>query len=167
MTAGVDFFAELEARDPRADAKPKMLVDRLFPRTPTGAAVRRSRVLSKESSPLRRSTISWSCTISPTRHRVSTTTVRVDQQVPRRARRGGRVLHHVEELQHGRLAHRLHGRQQGPGARARPIKSYHDYGSFTPIQVASIVALEDRQECVEQVRKTYQKRRDVMVKGLH
>src|SRR3954463_6226671 len=47
------------------------------------------------------------------------------------------------------------------------IKSYHDYGSFTPIQVASIVALEGPQECVSQIRTTYQKRRDVMVKGLH
>ena len=47
------------------------------------------------------------------------------------------------------------------------IKSYHDYGTFTPIQVASIVALEGPQECVEEIRKTYQKRRDVMVKGLH
>jgi alanine-synthesizing transaminase len=47
------------------------------------------------------------------------------------------------------------------------IKSYHDYGSFTPIQVASIVALEGPQDCVEEIRKTYQKRRDVMAKGLH
>jgi len=47
------------------------------------------------------------------------------------------------------------------------IKSYHDYGSFTPIQVASIVALEGPQECVEENRQKYQKRRDVMVKGLH
>jgi alanine-synthesizing transaminase len=47
------------------------------------------------------------------------------------------------------------------------IKSYHDYGSFTPIQVASIVALEGPQDCVSQIRVTYQKRRDVMVKGLH
>src|SRR4030095_7227317 len=47
------------------------------------------------------------------------------------------------------------------------IKSYHDYGSFTPIQVASIVALEGPQECVEQIRKSYQKRRNVMVKALH
>jgi alanine-synthesizing transaminase len=47
------------------------------------------------------------------------------------------------------------------------IKSYHDYGTFTPIQVASIVALEGPQECVEEVRMKYQKRRDVMVKGLH
>jgi alanine-synthesizing transaminase len=47
------------------------------------------------------------------------------------------------------------------------IKSYHDYGSFTPIQVASLVALEGPQECVEEVRQLYQKRRDVMVRGLH
>jgi alanine-synthesizing transaminase len=47
------------------------------------------------------------------------------------------------------------------------IKSYHDYGSFTPIQVASIVALEGPQECVEQIRQTYEKRRNVMVKALH
>jgi alanine-synthesizing transaminase len=47
------------------------------------------------------------------------------------------------------------------------IKSYHDYGSFTPIQVASIVALEGPQDCVEEIRATYQRRRDVMVRGLH
>jgi len=46
------------------------------------------------------------------------------------------------------------------------IKSYHDYGTFTPIQVASIVALEGPQECVEQIRMTYQKRRDVLCGGL-
>jgi alanine-synthesizing transaminase len=47
------------------------------------------------------------------------------------------------------------------------IKSYHDYGTFTPIQVASIAALEGPQDCVEEIRATYQKRRDVMVRGLH
>jgi alanine-synthesizing transaminase len=52
------------------------------------------------------------------------------------------------------------------GALAR-IKSYHDYGTFTPIQVAAIVALEGPQDCVEEIRAKYQKRRDVMVKGLH
>jgi alanine-synthesizing transaminase len=46
------------------------------------------------------------------------------------------------------------------------IKSYHDYGTFTPIQVASIIALEGPQDCVEEIRQTYEKRRDVMVKGL-
>jgi alanine-synthesizing transaminase len=47
------------------------------------------------------------------------------------------------------------------------IKSYHDYGTFTPIQVASIAALEGPQECVEEIRVQYQRRRDVLVKGLH
>jgi alanine-synthesizing transaminase len=47
------------------------------------------------------------------------------------------------------------------------IKSYHDYGTFAPIQVAAIVALEGPQDCVEEIRLKYQKRRDVMVKGLH
>lgn len=47
------------------------------------------------------------------------------------------------------------------------IKSYHDYGTFTPVQVASIVALEGPQDCVEQTRLKYQKRRDVLAKGLH
>ena len=47
------------------------------------------------------------------------------------------------------------------------IKSYHDYGTFAPIQIASIVALDGPQECVEEIRLKYQKRRDVMVRGLH
>jgi len=47
------------------------------------------------------------------------------------------------------------------------IKGYHDYGTFTPIQVASIAALEGPQECVGEIALKYQKRRDVLVKGLH
>ena len=47
------------------------------------------------------------------------------------------------------------------------MKSYHDYGTFTPIQVASIIALEGPQQCVEDVRQTYQNRRDVLCAGLH
>ncbi|MGH8618814.1 MAG: alanine transaminase [Burkholderiales bacterium] len=47
------------------------------------------------------------------------------------------------------------------------MKSYHDYGTFTPVQVASIIALEGPQDCVKQIRATYQKRRDVLVSGLH
>ncbi|MDB5810598.1 MAG: aspartate/tyrosine/aromatic aminotransferase [Betaproteobacteria bacterium] len=46
------------------------------------------------------------------------------------------------------------------------MKSYHDYGTFTPIQVASIIALEGPQECVTDARMKYQKRRDVMCAGL-
>lgn len=47
------------------------------------------------------------------------------------------------------------------------IKSYHDYGTFTPLQVAAIEALEGDQSCVEEVRLKYQKRRDILVKGLN
>jgi alanine-synthesizing transaminase len=46
------------------------------------------------------------------------------------------------------------------------IKSYHDYGTFTPIQVASIAALEGPQECVSEICAQYQRRRDVLAKGL-
>ncbi len=47
------------------------------------------------------------------------------------------------------------------------LKSYFDYGTFTPIQVAAIAALEGPQECVTQICSTYQKRRDVLVEGLN
>lgn len=46
------------------------------------------------------------------------------------------------------------------------IKSYHDYGTFTPLQVAAIAALEGDQQCVKGIALQYQKRRDVLVKGL-
>jgi alanine-synthesizing transaminase len=46
------------------------------------------------------------------------------------------------------------------------LKSYYDYGTFTPIQVASILALEGCQDCVAEIRETYRKRRDALVLGL-
>ena len=47
------------------------------------------------------------------------------------------------------------------------LKSYFDYGTFTPIQVASIAALEGPQECVHEICDIYRKRRDVLVEGLN
>jgi len=47
------------------------------------------------------------------------------------------------------------------------IKSYLDYGMFTPIQVAAITALEGPQDCVEEIRLMYQSRRDVLCEGLN
>ncbi len=47
------------------------------------------------------------------------------------------------------------------------MKSYLDYGMFTPIQVASITALEGPQECVGQIRDMYQSRRDTLCDGLY
>ena len=57
------------------------------------------------------------------------------------------------------------GNQKLIGALAR-IKSYLDYGMFTPIQVAAIAALEGPQDCVEEIRETYRSRRDVLCSGL-
>jgi alanine-synthesizing transaminase len=47
------------------------------------------------------------------------------------------------------------------------IKSYLDYGMFQPIQIASIVALRGDQACVEQIRKTYESRRNTLCRGLN
>ncbi len=47
------------------------------------------------------------------------------------------------------------------------LKSYFDYGTFTPIQVASIHALEGPQECVAEICETYRSRRNVLVEGLN
>ncbi|AXQ29010.1 alanine transaminase [Solimonas sp. K1W22B-7] len=47
------------------------------------------------------------------------------------------------------------------------MKSYLDYGTFTPMQVASIAALEGPQDCVHEIAQMYQERRDVMCEGLH
>ena len=46
------------------------------------------------------------------------------------------------------------------------MKSYLDYGAFTPIQVAATAALNGPQDCVDAVRSLYRERRDVLVKGL-
>ncbi len=49
----------------------------------------------------------------------------------------------------------------------RRIKSYLDYGIFQPIQIASIIALNEDQSCVEEIRQTYEKRRDTLITGLN
>ena len=46
------------------------------------------------------------------------------------------------------------------------VKSYLDYGAFTPVQVAATAALNGPQDCVEQVRTLYRERRDVLIDGL-
>jgi alanine-synthesizing transaminase len=47
------------------------------------------------------------------------------------------------------------------------MKSYLDYGMFTPVQIAAITALEGPQECVGEIREMYQQRRDVLCDGLN
>lgn len=47
------------------------------------------------------------------------------------------------------------------------MKSYLDYGTYTPIQVAAITALEESQQCVAEIRDMYRNRRDVLCQGLN
>ena len=49
----------------------------------------------------------------------------------------------------------------------RRIKSYLDYGIFQPIQIASIIALNGPEDCIEEVRQTYKERRDTLISGLN
>jgi len=46
------------------------------------------------------------------------------------------------------------------------MKSYLDYGIFTPLQVAAILALEGPQDCVAEIRERYRRRREVLCRGL-
>ncbi|RPJ17522.1 MAG: aminotransferase class I/II-fold pyridoxal phosphate-dependent enzyme [Desulfobacteraceae bacterium] len=48
----------------------------------------------------------------------------------------------------------------------RRIKSYLDYGMFQPIQIASIIALNGPQDCVQEICDTYKERRDALINGL-
>jgi alanine-synthesizing transaminase len=47
------------------------------------------------------------------------------------------------------------------------LKSYLDYGTFQPVQIAAIVAMNEAQEYPEQLRVIYQSRRDTLIEGLH
>jgi len=47
------------------------------------------------------------------------------------------------------------------------VKSYLDYGTFQPLQIASCAALNGPQDCVEEIRLMYQSRRDVLIDGMH
>ena len=46
------------------------------------------------------------------------------------------------------------------------VKSYLDYGAFTPIQVAATAALNGPQDCIVEIRERYRARRDVLIDGL-
>src|SRR5919201_6638322 len=165
MTPGVDFFGELERAIRELTPKPKMLVIG-FPSNPTAQCVEldffeRIVALARQHDILVVHDLAYADIVFDGYKAPSM------MQVP-----GAREL--AVEFFTMSKSYNMAGWRIGfmvgnrdlVQALAR-IKSYHDYGSFTPLQVASIVALEGPQECVEQIRKTYQRRRDVMVKGLH
>ena len=169
MTPGVDFFAELERAIRELTPKPKMLVIG-FPSNPTAQCVDLSFfekiiALAKQHDILVVHDLAyadivfdggWVNNCAPS-----------IMQVP--GARDVAVEFFTMSKSYNMAGWRIGfmvGNRELVNALAR-IKSYHDYGTFTPIQVASIVALEGPQECVEEIRSVYQKRRNVMAKGLH
>jgi alanine-synthesizing transaminase len=165
MTPGVDFFDELQRAIRELTPKPKMLVIG-FPSNPTAQCVdlaffEKIIALAKQHDILVVHDLAYADIVFDSYKAPSI------MQVP--GARDIAVEFFTMSKSYNMAGWRIGfmvGNRELVQALAR-IKSYHDYGSFTPIQVASIVALEGPQECVEEIRKTYQRRRDVMVKGLH
>jgi alanine-synthesizing transaminase len=165
MTPGVDFFAELERAIRELMPKPKMLVIG-FPSNPTAQCVEldffeRIVALARQHGILVVHDLAYADIVFDSYKAPSIMQVAGARDVA--------VEFFTMSKSYNMAGWRIGfmvGNKALVHALAR-IKSYHDYGSFTPIQVASIVALEGPQDCVAQTRKTYEKRRDVMVKGLH
>ena len=165
MTPGVDFFAELERAIRELTPKPKMLVIG-FPSNPTAQCVEldffeRIVALARQHNILVVHDLAYADIVFDDYKAPSI------MQVP--GARDVAVEFFTMSKSYNMAGWRIGfmvGNQELVHALAR-IKSYHDYGSFTPIQVASIVALEGPQDCVGEIRQNYQRRRDVMVKGLH
>jgi alanine-synthesizing transaminase len=165
MTPGVDFFAELERAIRELMPKPKMLVIG-FPSNPTAQCVDLSFfekiiALAKQHDILVVHDLAYADIVFDGYKAPSI------MQVP--GARDVAVEFFTMSKSYNMAGWRIGfmvGNADLVSALAR-IKSYHDYGSFTPIQVASIVALEGPQDCVEEIRSGYEKRRNVMVKGLH
>ncbi len=165
MTPGVDFIAEVERAIREATPKPKILILG-FPSNPTAMCVeleffQRVVALAREHDMLVVHDLAYADIVYDGYQAPSI------MQVP--GARDVAVEFFTMSKSYNMAGWRIGfmvGNQDLVHALAR-IKSYHDYGSFTPLQVASIVALEGPQQCVEEIRRNYEKRRDVMVKGLH
>ncbi|WP_144634818.1 alanine transaminase [Bordetella genomosp. 13] len=165
MTPGVDFFEELERAVRESIPKPKMMILG-FPSNPTAQCVdlaffERVVALAREHDilvvhDLAYADICFDGYVAPS-----------IMQVP-----GARevaveffTMSKSYNMAGWRIGYMV-GNRELVNALAR-IKSYHDYGTFTPIQVASIAALEGPQDCVSEVVEQYKARRDVLARGLH
>src|SRR6267142_705081 len=169
MTPGVDFFAELERAIRETFPRPKMMILG-FPSNPTAQCVEldffeRVIALARQHSIYVVHDLAYADIVFDdgfANHRAPSI-----MQVP--GAREVAVEFFTMSKSYNMAGWRIGfmvGNAELVHALAR-IKSYHDYGSFTPVQVASIVALDGPQDCVEEIRKNYEKRRDVMVRGLH
>ncbi len=164
MTPGVDFIQELQRAIRESIPKPKMMILG-FPSNPTAQCVEleffeRVVALAKEHSIL-------------VVHDLAYADICFDgwkapsiMQVP--GARDVAVEFFTMSKSYNMAGWRVGfmvGNKELVSALAR-IKSYHDYGTFTPIQVAAIAALDGPQECVQEIVAKYQARRDVLHKGL-
>ncbi len=165
MTPDVDFFTELERAIRESFPKPKMMILG-FPSNPTAQCVEldffvRVIALAKEHNILVVHDLAYA-DICFDGYRAPSI-----MEVP--GARDVAVEFFTMSKSYNMAGWRIGfmvGNKELVNALAR-IKSYHDYGSFTPIQVASIAALEGPQDVVKEICLQYQNRRDVMVKGLH
>lgn len=165
MTPGIDFFEELERAVRESIPKPKMMILG-FPSNPTAQCVdlsffERVVALAKEHDilvvhDLAYADVCFDGYVAPS-----------IMQVP-----GARdvaveffTMSKSYNMAGWRIGYMV-GNRELVGALAC-IKSYHDYGTFTPIQVASIAALDGPQDCVNEIVAQYQRRRDVLARGLH
>ena len=165
MTANVDFFAELEKAIRESWPKPKMLVLN-FPGNPTAQCVELS--FFEQVVNICREHEIWLV------HDLAYADIVFDgYQAPSVMQVPGAKDIAVEFFSLSK-SYNMPGWRVGfcvgnptlIGALAR-IKSYKDYGTFTPIQVAAIAALEGDQQCVSDIRDMYQHRRDVLCDGLN
>jgi len=164
MTPGVDFFDELERAVRESYPKPKMMILG-FPSNPTAQCVEleffeRVVALAKQHNILVVHDLAYADIVFDGWKAPSI------MQVP--GAREVAVEFFTMSKSYNMAGWRIGfmvGNKELVSALAR-IKSYHDYGSFTPVQVAAIAALEGDQGAVSDICAQYQSRRDVLHKGL-
>jgi alanine-synthesizing transaminase len=164
MTPGVDFLAELQAAVENTNPKPKMMILG-FPSNPTAMCVdlpffERVVEIAREHNIIVVHDLAYADIVFDDFRAPSILEVPGARDVA--------VEFFTMSKSYNMAGWRIGfmvGNRELVAALAR-IKSYHDYGAFTPIQVASIAALEGPQDCVEEVRQKYQRRRDVLARGL-
>ena len=165
LTPGVDFFAELEKAIKDSWPKPKMLVLN-FPGNPTTQCVEldffeKVVAIARENEiwvihDLAYADIAFDGYVAPSILQVKgATDVAVEFF----------TLSKSYNMPGWRVGF-MCGNHHLVTALAR-IKSYLDYGTFTPIQVAAITALEGPQDCVREISEMYRSRRDVLCEGLN
>lgn len=165
LTPGVDFFAELEKAIKDSWPKPKMLVLN-FPGNPTTQCVEldffeKVVAIARENEiwvvhDLAYADIAFDGYVAPSILQVKgATEVAVEFF----------TLSKSYNMPGWRVGF-MCGNHHLVTALAR-MKSYLDYGTFTPIQVAAITALEGPQDCVREIAEMYRSRRDVLCEGLN